>query len=86
LTGALKRSTAGAITQEVWPWATPATPPSMWPMAWLAPIGTPATIGIMLCQTPIWHFSRASRSRGSAFTRGRPSASSSSAQAAMPSQ
>jgi len=44
-------------------------------MPWLAPIGTPDDSGPIESQVPIWQSIRASRSRASAFTRGRPSAS-----------
>ena len=74
------------MTQLVWPCGTSQVPPSTWPMAWLAPIGTPPMIGIIDCHAPIWHFSRASRSVGSAFTAGSPAASSRKALSAMPSQ
>ena len=39
-------------------------------MPWLAPIGTPGGSAPIDSQVPIWQSSRASRSRGSAFTRG----------------
>lgn len=78
--------TKGDMMQDVYPCGTSQSPPSTCPMAWLAPIGTPAMIGSMDCQTPIWHFSRASRSSGSAFARGSPSISSFRALSASPSQ
>ena len=39
-------------------------------MPWLAPIGTPDDNGPIESQVPIWQSILASRSRGSAFTRG----------------
>ena len=47
-------------------------------MPWLAPIGTPLASGPMDSHVPIWQSSRASRSAGSAFTRGSPLDSSAS--------
>ena len=39
---AFQASTAGSMTQEVIPCGTPKPPPSVWPMAWLAPSPRPA--------------------------------------------
>src|ERR1044071_2980485 len=41
-------------------------------MPWLAPIGTPEASGPIDSHEPIWQSSRASRSLGSALTRGKP--------------
>ena len=72
-TGAFQRSTLGSMTQLVWPWGTPPTAPSWWPMPWLAPYSTrpspkPAS------QTAIWQSRRAARSSGFSFVRGKASA------------
>ena len=74
-TPAFQASTAGSMTHEVIPCGTPKPPPSVWPMAWLAPSPRPALAPLIASHMPNWHSSRASRSSGSSFVAGRPAAS-----------